>query len=180
MKLYFLRHTTPFDGSPDEERRLTPGGHEDAERLGRYLAGIGVTLDAVYSSPLIRAIETAEDVTKQTNEGAPLPVTPADALRNEASKEDFQQWLNSLPPLDHILLVGHAPTLGERVGAMLEFSGEQTEHEMGFVSRETLKKVWEIIAAEREGEKAEGGTDRGSCPAECLRAFERRARLCRN
>jgi phosphohistidine phosphatase len=119
MNLYFLRHTTPFDGSPDEERRLTPGGHEEAGRLGSFLVGAGVTFDAAYSSPLIRAIETAEDVTKLTNAGA---------LRNEASQEDFQQWLNSLPPLDHILLVGHAPKLGERVGVML---GMEQPHAFG-------------------------------------------------
>ena len=128
MNLYFLRHTTPFDGSPDEERRLTPGGHEEAGRLGSFLVGAGVTFDAAYSSPLIRAIETAEDVTKLTNAGASLSVTPSDALRNEASQEDFQQWLNSLPPLDHILLVGHAPKLGERVGVML---GMEQPHAFG-------------------------------------------------
>lgn len=128
MNFYFLRHTTPFDGSPDEERRLTPGGHEEAGRLGRFLAGLGVSFDAAYSSPLIRAIETAEDVMKLTNEGGMVPVAPADALRNEASQEDFQQWLNSLPPRDHILLVGHAPKLGERVGALL---GMEQPHAFG-------------------------------------------------
>lgn len=128
MNLYFLRHTTPFDGSPDEERRLTPGGHEDAERLGRFLVGAGVTFDAAYSSPLIRAIETAENVVKLTNPGASLPVTPQFALLNEVSQEDFQQWLNSLPPLDHMLLVGHAPKLGERIGVML---GMEQPHAFG-------------------------------------------------
>ena len=119
MNLYFLRHTTPFDGAPDAERRLTPGGHEDAARLGRFLTEAGVKLEAAYSSPLIRAVETAEDVVRVTNPDGPIPITKTDALLNETSQEDFQGFLKTLPPLEHILLVGHAPALGRRVGALL-------------------------------------------------------------
>ena len=47
---------------PDELRTLTPAGHEQARALGVQLRADGVQPDAVLSSPLLRARETAADL----------------------------------------------------------------------------------------------------------------------
>jgi broad specificity phosphatase PhoE len=51
---------------------LTPTGSEQARRVGERLIGTGV--DAIYTSPLIRAHETAAAIARAT--GAPLAVEP--------------------------------------------------------------------------------------------------------
>jgi phosphohistidine phosphatase SixA len=46
----------------------------------------------------------------------------ADALRNETPRDDFERWLAHLKTANHVLLVGHAPTLAERAARLLGFS----------------------------------------------------------
>jgi phosphohistidine phosphatase len=59
MRLLIVRHAEASPGSPDELRPLTPEGREHARRLGDTLRAEGLTPDAVLSSPLLRAQETA-------------------------------------------------------------------------------------------------------------------------
>jgi phosphohistidine phosphatase len=60
MRLLIVRHAEAVPGSPDELRSLTPEGRERARELGRRLREEGVHPDAVVSSPLLRARETAQ------------------------------------------------------------------------------------------------------------------------
>lgn len=60
MILFFVRHGDPIY-SPDS---LTPLGHRQAEAVGRRLARYG--LDEVYSSPMIRAQDTAKPAAEMT------------------------------------------------------------------------------------------------------------------
>lgn len=54
MKIIFVRH-----GHPDyKSGHLTPLGHRHAEAVAKRLAAYGI--EKIYSSPLLRAIETAE------------------------------------------------------------------------------------------------------------------------
>jgi phosphohistidine phosphatase len=62
MKVVLVRHAEAAPGDPDELRALTPEGHEQARRLGDRLRAEGVNPDAVLSSPLLRARETAADL----------------------------------------------------------------------------------------------------------------------
>jgi phosphohistidine phosphatase len=57
MRLVIVRHAEAAPGRPDELRPLTPAGREQARRLGDELRAESV--DAVVSSPLLRARETA-------------------------------------------------------------------------------------------------------------------------
>jgi phosphohistidine phosphatase len=60
MRLLIVRHAEAAPGSPDELRSLTPDGREQARRLGESLRADGIEPDAVLSSPLLRARETAQ------------------------------------------------------------------------------------------------------------------------
>lgn len=64
MQLFIIRHADP-DYATDS---LTEAGHLEAEALGEYMKGI--ELDELYASPLGRAQETAEYVSKST--GLPI------------------------------------------------------------------------------------------------------------
>jgi phosphohistidine phosphatase len=60
MRLLIVRHAEAAPGSPDELRSLTPDGREQARRLGESLRADRIEPDAVLSSPLLRARETAQ------------------------------------------------------------------------------------------------------------------------
>ncbi len=66
MELYLLRHAHAGDpgawDGPDDRRPLSDKGERQAERLGRFLAGIGFRTDAIITSPKVRAAQTAEIV----------------------------------------------------------------------------------------------------------------------
>jgi phosphohistidine phosphatase len=60
MRLVLVRHAEAEPGSPDELRTLTDEGRAQARALGERLRGEGIHPDAVLSSPLLRAVQTAE------------------------------------------------------------------------------------------------------------------------
>lgn len=69
LELYLLRHAhagNPDDWTGDDaERPLSPKGRRQAERLGRFLAGRNFAVDAIVTSPKLRALQTAELVAPQ-------------------------------------------------------------------------------------------------------------------
>jgi phosphohistidine phosphatase len=116
MKLYFLRHADALDGADDAARPLSSHGKKQAHEVGRFLKRAGIEFDAAYSSPLVRAKETAEivlDVCGSTK----IDVTAA--LLNETSDARYNDWLKSIPDAKHVCLVGHAPSLAQRVRELL-------------------------------------------------------------
>ncbi|MBU6398772.1 MAG: phosphohistidine phosphatase SixA [Verrucomicrobia bacterium] len=117
MNLLFLRHADAVAGRDDARRPLSTAGKRDARRLARFLQRAGIRFDAAYSSPLVRARQTAEIVLAITQAPRKPKLSLADALLNEAT--DFAGWLESLPEAQTVLLVGHAPSLGERVCGLL-------------------------------------------------------------
>lgn len=120
MRLYFLRHAEAVDGFDDAARELSAHGREQCRHLGHWLRTAGVTFDAVYTSPLVRARQTAEGVLKAAGLAkGPAPVEQA-ALLNESSAAACTRWLPSLLTHKHVLLVGHAPSLAERVRWLLD------------------------------------------------------------
>ena len=55
VQLHLLRHAHAGDpyawDGPDEVRPLSPRGERQADRLGRFLAGVGFRTDAIITSP---------------------------------------------------------------------------------------------------------------------------------
>ncbi len=119
MKLYFLRHAEALDGMDDAARPLSTRGKKQARQIARFLQQPAIAFDASYTSPLVRARQTAEIVLEMTNKASPVKLELADALLNEFSHRDFNRWLEKLPPARHVLLVGHAPSLSMRVAHLL-------------------------------------------------------------
>jgi phosphohistidine phosphatase len=116
MKLYFLRHAGALAGADDAARPLSAHGQKQAAEIGRFLKRAGVEFDVAYTSPLVRAKQTAEIVLKVCGS---TRLQISDALLNETSQTEFDEWLSRLPSAKHLLLVGHAPSLPERVRHLL-------------------------------------------------------------
>jgi phosphohistidine phosphatase len=63
MELYLLRHGIAEDGHaglPDEERQLTSEGRRKLRELLKVAAKAGVSPSLMLTSPLVRAVQTAE------------------------------------------------------------------------------------------------------------------------
>jgi phosphohistidine phosphatase len=100
MKVVLVRHAEAAPGDPDELRTLTAAGHEQARRLGERLRAEGVEPDAVLTSPLLRARETAAGL----GLGEPEPVA---ALAPGATAEDVLAAVAGRGAT--IVVVGHQP-----------------------------------------------------------------------
>lgn len=104
VRLVLIRHAEAAPGSPDELRTLTSEGHEQARSLGERLRADGIEPDAVLSSPLLRARETASDL----GFGAP---EPRDELAPGATVEDVRAVVAGRG--ETVAVVGHQPDCGE-------------------------------------------------------------------
>ena len=100
MRLVLVRHADAAPGDPDELRALTPEGHEQARRLGERLRAEGIEPDAVLTSPLLRARETAAEL----GLGEPQPL---DELRPGATADDVRSAIAGRGRT--VVVVGHQP-----------------------------------------------------------------------
>lgn len=119
MKLHFLRHAAALDGADDARRPLSDTGRKQARKLGRFLRRGEIVFDSAFTSPLVRARQTAEIVLDITNGPQAVKLHPTDALLNDTEADEFARWLAALPDAGDVLLVGHEPSLSQRVRWLL-------------------------------------------------------------
>jgi phosphohistidine phosphatase len=119
MKLYFLRHAEAVDGLDDAARALSPRGRREAREIGRFLEDAGVAFNAAYTSPLVRARETAEIVLDTCGAVSVEQLQITNMLLNETANRQFLGWIRALTDFKHVLLVGHAPSMDEWLAALL-------------------------------------------------------------
>ena len=118
MRLYFLRHASASDIAPsDAERKLTKEGEEESRIAGTALAELGVKPAHVFSSPLVRARQTAEIAAKELNFSGDIEIL--DELLNDASTSALLKALKPYSDASELLLVGHVPSLSEHVAALI-------------------------------------------------------------
>ena len=101
MRLFLVRHAEAAPGEPDELRPLTAAGRAAARDLGERLAS--ERPDAVVSSPLLRARETAE----QIGRAAGLTPEPDERLAPGATAEDLKAAVAGRG--EAVIAVGHQP-----------------------------------------------------------------------
>jgi phosphohistidine phosphatase len=113
LVLDLLRHgaALPAARDGDASRRLSPRGRADLERLAVRLTGMGWRPDRAFTSPLLRARDSALIAL-----GGTTPVVTAevmDALRPECDPAAVLEALAARGSTQgHVLLVGHQPLLG--------------------------------------------------------------------
>jgi phosphohistidine phosphatase len=118
VKLYLVRHAEAAPGEPDELRSLTPEGRSQARALGERLAAQGVRVDALLSSPLLRARETAEELGRALGANA----EPDDRLAPGATVETVREAAEGRGRA--VLIVAHQPDCGRIATAV---SGSEPE-----------------------------------------------------
>jgi phosphohistidine phosphatase len=105
--IWLLRHGEAEDEAPDDASRpLTEKGRRQSEAAGRALAALGAKLDAVISSPKVRAEETARIAAEPLG----LEVELSDALRGgDFDPEELAAGRGE------VLLVGHEPDFSRAI-----------------------------------------------------------------
>jgi phosphohistidine phosphatase len=111
MKLCFLRHGEadwPNWDKPDDERPLTERGRKEMKRVANFLERLKFSADAILTSPLPRASQTAEIVAKRL--GIELKTDPA--LAHGFNVERLRRLLDKADA-DCVMVVGHEPAFSE-------------------------------------------------------------------
>jgi phosphohistidine phosphatase len=136
FELYLIRHGLAEergDAWPDDGKRpLTEDGMESMRKEARGLARLGVVLDVVLSSPLVRARQTAELVAGGL-EPRP-PIVNVESLTPDGSYAAVVADLEKHARKRRIALVGHEPAIGE-LAARLIGSRHSFEFKKGAVCR---------------------------------------------
>jgi phosphohistidine phosphatase len=103
---------------PDEQRELTKVGHERMKKIARNLPTFFPHIEAIFSSPLIRAVQTAEWVARAYD----LPIAQTDVLAPTATPATARTFIRDTD-LEHIVCVGHEPSLTALMQSLTGITG---------------------------------------------------------
>jgi phosphohistidine phosphatase len=119
VEIFFLRHADAGDPlawvGPDEDRPLSAKGERQAERVARPREATGAAPDAIITSPMLRAFQTAEAVATRFG----LEVIISDRLAGGLDVESLDELLEEAGMPTRPLLVGHDPEFSETVSALI-------------------------------------------------------------
>ncbi|HYB89904.1 MAG TPA: phosphohistidine phosphatase SixA [Candidatus Binataceae bacterium] len=120
MILYLQRHAIAevrTAGGDDGARKLTARGRDRMRNIAGGIRTLGVKFDAILTSPLARATETAEIVAGAYQNIPPPQVLPA--LATGVSPADAAAALKPFARHGHVMVVGHEPQLSELASLLL-------------------------------------------------------------
>lgn len=113
QQLWLLRHgeAVPHDSKPDPERELTARGERQSAAAGAALARLGVEFDAIYTSPKVRAADTAKLAAEALNAEPEEEAVLADGF----DRADAIELLDRHGADARVLVVGHDPSFTQVV-----------------------------------------------------------------
>jgi phosphohistidine phosphatase len=116
MQLYFLRHGEadwPGWTKPDDERPLTDFGRKEVRQVAKFLNRLKVKPDLIVSSPLPRALQTAEAAAEQLK----TKLRQDEALEPGFGINELSTVLQRHPS-KALMLVGHEPDFSSVISAL--------------------------------------------------------------
>jgi phosphohistidine phosphatase len=122
-QLWLLRHgeAVPHESKPDADRELTGRGERQAIAAGAGLARLGVEFGACYTSPKLRALDTARLACEALN----IEPQETDVLGDGFTREAALELLLGYDDDARVLVVGHEPSFSQVVhdltGARIDF-----------------------------------------------------------
>lgn len=119
MRLYLIQHGISLPEEKDPEKSLSQEGKEQTQKIAEFLKTKSVKIDAIWHSPKLRAIQTAQIISKSI-------FCPEIQERNDLnpldSVEKFPEEIQSLNK--DLMIVGHLPFLLKLASLLL--SGAET------------------------------------------------------
>jgi phosphohistidine phosphatase len=128
MEIYLLRHGIAEDakaGQSDADRALTDEGRDKLRRVLKRARGADVKPSLILTSPLKRAIQTAEVAAEALEYTGDLVRTKA--LVPDASPREIWDELRAHKSEDAILLASHEPLMSSAAAFLLGTPGLQVE-----------------------------------------------------
>jgi phosphohistidine phosphatase len=121
MELFLLRHGIAVEpGTPgfktDESRALTDEGRRKLRGVAAAMRAMDLHFDAILTSPLVRARQTAEIVAAELKF---KEVQVVHALRPAGTPRAVIEALQPYAGVQSLLLVGHEPNLSELVTTLI-------------------------------------------------------------
>ena len=145
MQLYIVRHGIAIDREdpqcpPDPERYLTEEGVEKTKGVAKGVAALGVAADLFFTSPYVRAVQTAEifadafDYSRQKIRRSELLLPGAEPtlLFRELAREKQASM---------VFLFGHAPHLDGAIATALGSKKHVTSLKKAGVALIELKRI---------------------------------------
>jgi len=129
QQLWLLRHgeAVPHESKPDFERELTPRGERQSAAAGQALARLGLEFAACYTSPLVRAAQTAGIACGELNVQPEEREAVGKAFDVDAVRELLAQHEDGA----RVLMIGHNPSFEQIV---LDLTGARVDFKKGGVA----------------------------------------------
>jgi phosphohistidine phosphatase len=134
-QLWLLRHgeAVPHESKPDHDRELTARGERQALAAGEGLARLGVEFAACYTSPKVRARDTAKLACQALN----IEPEEADSLGDGFGREDALELLLAHDDEARVLVVGHEPSFSQVV---FDLTGGRVDFKKGGVAAVRIER----------------------------------------
>jgi phosphohistidine phosphatase len=115
MKLYFVRHGEAEDLAPtDHSRELTDRGKERVGKSAQVLKRLGISPKVIYSSPRIRAKQTATIIADALG----MEITITEDVNFGFDTTAVKPLIKKFSTSDEIMFVGHNPDMSQIVHRM--------------------------------------------------------------
>jgi phosphohistidine phosphatase len=128
-QLWLLRHgeAVPHESKADSDRELTARGERQAIAAGAGLARLGVEFTACYTSPKVRARDTARLACRALN----IEPEEVETLANGFERDDALDLLLAHNDEARVLVVGHEPSFSQVV---YDLTGGRVDFKKGGVA----------------------------------------------
>jgi phosphohistidine phosphatase len=136
MQVYLLRHGIAEEGSSqtgDSDRALTNDGRRRVRQVLAHVADSGVKVDMILTSPLKRAVQTADIAA--TCLRSKLETSISKALVPGGIVEDVWSEIRAHRDAEALLLVGHNPLFSNLAPFLLGAPELQVDFKKGAVMR---------------------------------------------
>jgi phosphohistidine phosphatase len=163
VRLLIVRHAPAGDpaaweaeGKDDRLRPLTPDGKKQMRRAIAGLATLVREIDVLASSPLVRAMQSAQIVASEFG----CDIVTVEELEPKRDPEELLQWLKQQRSDHTIAVVGHEPHLSTLIGHLT------TGKRVSFV---VLKKAGTALLDLADSPRPGGGSLEWLLPPRVLR-----------
>ena len=141
-QLWLLRHgeAVPHGARSDSDRELTPRGERQARLAGLALARVGIEFAACYTSPKLRARDTALHACEELG----ISFDEASALGGGFEREDAISLLHAHDDGAYVLVVGHEPDFSQLVH---DFTGSRVDFPKGGIAAIAVDRAASTLLA---------------------------------
>ncbi len=146
MKIYFLRHGKSVDASlwraGDDARPLTPEGLDLMRLEGTRMRAMKLAPDAIVTSPLTRARQTADIVAEEL--GLTSKLEEDERLAHGFDRNALVAVMDDHAGAGSIMIVGHEPDFSATISALI--GGGRVQLKKGGLARvDVVERVGDMI-----------------------------------